>query len=101
VKIKFELLRLPVIEYLIESMKINDGETQIFALEGLKVFLEYGKDIKISYENKENIVKKQIEHVGISLIEKCAGSLNKDVSEIATFLLNTYILKDESNKINN
>ena len=64
--------------------------------------LEYGREIKIYYDNKVNIVKKQIEHIGgVILIEKCINSQNKEISELSAYLLQQYISKDDDNKLNN
>lgn len=74
----------------------------ILALRGLKYFLDYGKEITISYEYKNNIVQRQIELLnGVSLIEKCAKSKNSELSELANEVLTTYFSKDESNNLNN
>jgi len=96
------MLRLPVIEYFIESLKIKDLDNCLLALSGLKVLLEYGKEIKISYDYKENIVKKQIEHLnGHEMIEKCGKSLNMEISSLSNTIFNQFFSKDESNKLNN
>ena len=64
--------------------------------------LEYGREIKIYYDNKVNIVKKQIEHIqGVNALEKCVNSQNNEISELSAFLLKEFITKEEDNKLNN
>jgi hypothetical protein len=101
-KIKFEILRLPVLEYLIECLKIKDLENQIYSLGGLKYMLDYGKEINIYYNEKLNIVQRQVEDLnGIFYISKCAESNNKEVSELANEILQEFFSREESNKLNN
>ncbi len=102
-KINFELLRLPVIEFFIESLKVKELDNLILSLIGLKNFLDYSKEIIISYDYKVNIVQKQIESIpnGVNLIENCENSDNKEISELASEIISTYFTKAETNKINN
>jgi hypothetical protein len=102
-KINFELLRLPVIEFFIESLKVKELDNLILSLRGLKYFLDYSKEIIISYDYKVNIVQKQIESIpnGVNLIENCENLENKEISELASELISTYFTKAETNKINN
>lgn len=101
-KSKFEILRLPVLEYFVDSLKLSDLENLVFSLCGLKYLLEYGREIKISFNEKLNIVQKQVELIsGEFYLEKCESSNNKEISSLAQEIMKTYFSNKESNKINN
>ena len=101
-KIKFELLRQPIIEYFIDSLLVKELNNQIMALSGLQYLLDYGKDINIEFDLKLNIVAKQIEDLnGVIILEKLRDSQNKDISALASEMLQSFFQKEESNSLNN
>ena len=84
-----------------DSLKINGLDNVILALGGLKYLLQYSKEINTTYECPD-VVKRQIELLnGVTLIEKCVDSQNKEVAELANEIVQTFFSKDESNKLNN
>ena len=63
----------------------------LLALEGLDSLLNYGTSIIICYENKLNIVSKQVEVLdGVILIENLQSSANKVIANLSNSMINHF-----------
>jgi hypothetical protein len=85
--VKTELLRIGVFDFLCNKLMTNDVETLQISLRSLDVFLEYGKGVM----KDRNIIQEAMHFNGADVtLENLANNQDKNVSELAVELLQTY-----------